>query len=345
MDNNKNIELLSVMMRNNSNIKPIKVGENLYQTYCPFCKNDAPTLLIERELQEYHCFSCKRIGNVTNFIMENYNTDFMGAVKILTGKEASSEEFRKSLEEYYEMNKKAAIFYNKALYSKEGKKGLNYWKDVRGLSDDTIRKFGLGYTGFSDITKYLKNNGYTDSSIIKNALARKKDGKVYDFYYNRVMIPIIDINKKVIGFGGRVLDDSKPKYLNSGATPVFDKRLNLYALNLAQYSQRDGLILCEGYLDVIAMHQAGIDNAVASLGTALTEEQVYLMSRFTNTVYIAYDMDEAGCNATENAKALLKAQNMCVKRINMIGAKDPDEFIKKFGVAELYKRIIFANEV
>ncbi len=334
MDNQ--YKLLSVMMRSNPKIKPIKVGQTLYQTYCPFCNSDIPTLLIDTSLEEYHCFTCKRAGNLTNFLMENYKTDFFGAVKVLSGKEASSEKWRKQLDVYYQMNKDAAIYYHKNLYLKDTK-GLKYWKENRGLSDEIIDKFGLGYAVSNGLNAFLLQKGYEKNLIKDNSLSRTGDHKEYschggiDFFYNRVIIPIIDINKNVIGFGARVLDNSLPKYINSSQTPIYNKRMNLFALNLAQHSSRQGLILCEGYLDVITLHQYGYDNAVASLGTALTEEQVHLISKFTDTVYIAYDTDAAGTKATEEAVKLIHKQGLNAKRVIMPNAKDPDEFLKQYG--------------
>lgn len=341
MDNK--VDIVHVMMRN-SNIKPILVGDGLYRAYCPFCNDDIPTLFISKDKQEYRCFSCQRNGNITNFLMEMYDTDFFGVVKMMTGKDIDSTKARKELAKFYEMNVDAAEYYHKKLFSSEGKRGLDYWKIKRGLNDETITKFGLGYASPSGLCSHLKQK-YSVNDIVDNGLARKKEKNYYDFFYNRVMIPIVDINKNVIGFGGRVLDDSLPKYINTSGTDIFDKRLNLYALNLAQYSNREGLILCEGYLDVISMHQNGIDNAVASLGTALTEEQVYLISRFTNTVTIAYDSDEAGIKATNDAKELLKKQGIRVKRLNLLKAKDPDEFIKSYGIETLNNQINNSDDI
>lgn len=340
MDNR--IEVVHTLI-GHGNIKPIKVGDGLYRAYCPFCKDDIPSLFISTTLQEYHCFNCKRSGNVTNFVMEYYNTDFFGAVKILSGKEADSEKYREDLKMYYDMNKEAAIYFNDNLYI--AKEGLEYWHE-RGISDDVIRRFGLGYIGSGGLYVHLKDKGFSPIDILDNSLARKNNKKYHDFFYKRVMIPIISANGKIIGFGGRVLDDSKPKYLNTGQTPVFDKRMHLFGLNLAKNSHRDGLILCEGYMDVISMHQAGFDNAVASLGTALTEEQAYLISRYTNHLYLAYDSDNAGIKATEDAYKICRQQGIFIKCIDLLDKKDPDEFIKFYGrekFAEQIKRASYFN--
>ncbi len=335
------IEIVHVAMRH-GNAKPIKVADELYRAYCPFCNDDIPSLFMDTSLQEYHCFHCGRGGNVTNFIMEKYNTDFFGAVNILSGKEANSKKAKKELEVYYRMNIDAANFFHENLI-KDDNEGMRYFKE-RGLSDATITRFGLGYIGKNGLYKHLsKDKKYKPQNIEANSLARKNDKRYYDFFYNRVIIPILDVNNQVIGFGGRVLDDSKPKYINSGQSPVFDKRLNLFALNFAHKSNREGLILCEGYMDVMSLHQNTFDNAVASLGTALTEEQVYIISRFTNHVYIAYDSDDAGNNATEEAVKLLRKRRMIIRRIDLSDTKDPDEFIKKYGAVKFQNQINHAR--
>lgn len=326
----KQIDLVSNFI-NQTHSSLIKVGEDLYRGYCPFCNDSIPSIFISKKFQEYNCLSCGANGNITNFIMKKEDTDFFGTVKYLTGKSVSSDNYNKDLEVFYKMNIDAAEYFYKNLYDKEDNKGLSYWYK-RGLTDETIRRFGLGYTGYgSRLYFHLKNNlKLSPVKMLDNGLVVKRDKKYYDFFYNRVIIPILDMNGKVIGFGGRTLGDEKPKYINTKETAVFDKRLNLFALNLAKRSKRDGLILCEGYLDVISMHQAGFDNAVASLGTALTDEQAYLISRITNHVYLAYDSDNAGIEATEKAYKLLQRHNIKIKFI-ILDKKDPDEFIKSYG--------------
>lgn len=324
------INLLKTFIKE-TNSSPVKVGEDLYKGYCPFCMDNVPSIFISKKFQEYSCISCGASGNIMNFIMKKDDTDFLGAVKKLTGKQASSEKYNNNLKLYYQMNIDAAEYWYNNLYNEKNNKGKEYWYK-RGLTDNTIKKFGLGYAGHgSQLLFFLKNEkNYQVSQILNNGLVIKREKKYYDFFYNRIIIPILDMNGKVIGFGGRALGDEKPKYINTKETYIFDKRLNLFGLNLAKNSRRDGLILCEGYLDVISLHQAGFDNAVASLGTALTEEQVYLISRITNHVYICYDSDDAGVKATEKAYRLLKNQKIKIKFI-ILDKKDPDEFIKIYG--------------
>lgn len=321
------ISLLKTFIKETKS-SPVKAGEDLYRGYCPFCKDNIPSIFISKKYNEYCCISCGSTGNIMNFIMKKEDTDFFGAIKKITGKQASSEEYNKDLKIYFDMNIEAADFFYNTLY-KENNKGKEYW-EKRGISDNTIRKFGLGYIGNGSQLYYHLKNKYPVNKILNNGLIIKREKKYYDFFYNRVIIPILDINGNVIGFGGRALGDEKPKYINTKETPIYDKRLNLFALNLAKNSKRDGLILCEGYLDVISLHQAGFDNAIASLGTALTDEQAYLISRITNHVYICYDSDEAGIEATKKAYNLLKAHKIKIKFI-ILDKKDPDEFIKSYG--------------
>lgn len=304
-----------------------KIEDGLYRCNCPFCKEEITSMFVSTSLQEYKCFSCGRNGNITNLYMELNNTDFFGAVKIATGKEADSSEFRNNT--FLQMNIEAAKYFYKTLHSESGKKGLEYWQS-RGLSEDTMKKYGLGYAGSFGLYDHL-HKSFNIKDIQKNGLIRTKEGKHYDFFYNRVMIPIIDENGNILGFGGRVLDDSKPKYINTGATPVFDKRMHLFNLNIAKNTHRDGFILCEGYMDCIGLYNAGFDNAVASLGTALTEEQVHLLKHYTKHLYLCYDNDEAGKMAMANAYELCHKQGIFIKCIDLLESKDPDEFIKKYG--------------
>ena len=337
---NNSVELVRNFISNG--ILLTKVSDGLYRCNCPFCKEEEITsMFVSSSLQEYKCFSCGRNGNITNFYMELNNTDFFGAVKIATGKDADSSQFYKENEVYYRMNTDAAKHFYKTLHSSLGKKGLEYWKN-RGLSEETMTKYGLGYAGSFGLYDSLKKD-YSIKSLSKNGLIRSKGGKHYDFFYNRVIVPIIDENGNILGFGGRVLDDSKPKYINTGATPIFDKRMHLFNLNIAKDTHRDGFILCEGYMDCIGLYNAGFDNAVASLGTALTEEQVHLLKHYTNHVYLCYDNDDAGRNAMDNAYTLCKKQGIYIKCIDLLESKDPDEFIKKYGALAFEKQIISAS--
>ena len=237
-----------------------------------------------------------------------------------------------------EINKIAATYYYHRLKSPDGKLGLNYLLK-RGLRLELINKFGLGYSGQSGgLYKYLKDKGYDDDILKETGLFTYERG-VYDKFFNRVMFPIMDINNKVIGFGGRVMGDAKPKYLNSPETKLFDKSRNLYGLNIARTSRKSNLIICEGYMDVISLHQAGFNQAVASLGTALTPGQARLMKRYTNNVLITYDSDEAGTKAALRAIPILKEAGLSTKVINMSPYKDPDEFIKALGADAFQERI------
>jgi DNA primase len=281
---------------------------------------------------------------------ENYS--FMEAVEYLAKragitlpeKEMSSEDKKRysRKQQMYEVNKSAAAYFHFLLTKTErGKLGYNYYKQ-RGFTDETIAAFGLGYADIyrDDLYKYLKSKGFTDT-IMKDAGLVEFDERngPKDKFWNRVMVPITDINGKIIAFGGRVLGDAKPKYLNTKETDIFNKSRNLFAMNIARHSRKRGVILCEGYMDVIAMHQAGFDNAIASLGTAFTEGQANLIKRYTTDVYLAYDSDGAGRNAAMKAIGILRNLEMSQKVIDLKPYKDPDEFIKNLG-AEAYEERI-----
>lgn len=333
----KSIELVRNFISNG--IVLTKVGDGLYRCNCPFCKEEIASMFVSSSLQEYKCFSCGRNGNITNLYMELNHTDFFGAIKIATGKDADSSQFHEKNEVFFKMNIDAAKYFYKTLNSNA--KAMEYWIK-RGLSEDTRKKYGLGYASSFGLYDHLKNK-YNLKDISKNGLIRSKEGKHYDFFYNRVIVPIIDENGRIIGFGGRVLDDSKPKYLNTGSTPIFDKRMHLFNLNIAKNTHRDGFILCEGYMDCIGLYNGGFDNAVASLGTALTEEQVHLLKHYTNHVYLCYDNDEAGKLAMANAYELCHKQGIFIKCIDLLESKDPDEFIKKYGSEAFEKQIVKAS--
>lgn len=329
----------------------LKHKGNSYTACCPFHHEKTPSFHVSREKQMYHCFGCGVGGNVFTFLMEHENYTFPEAVETLAERAGvalpersmSKEEQKKADErtKIKEMNKMAAGYFHYLLKTEHGKTALEYLQN-RGLSEETITKFGLGYSDkySDDLYKYLKSKGYTDEEMLKAGLIKidEKYG-ASDRFWNRVMYPIIDPNNRVIGFGGRVMGDGTPKYINSQDTPAFDKSRNLYGLNLAKKSKRKGIIFCEGYMDVISMHQAGFDNAVASLGTALTVGQVNLIKRYTDRVYLAYDSDEAGTKAALRALQLMREFEMPARVISLQPYKDPDELIQTEGTEAYEKRI------
>lgn len=325
---------------------------NSYSACCPFHHEKTPSFHVSRDKQMYHCFGCGVGGNVYTFVMEYENFSFPEAVKYLAERsgislpeqELSEEQQKK--ENYKsilkDINKSAAAYFHYLLTKSEhGAKGLEYYHG-RGLTDETILNFGLGYSDVyqNDLYKYLRSKGYTDGQIKDAGLVRfdEKHGAT-DMFWNRVMVPILDINGKVIGFGGRVLGDGLPKYINTQETQIFDKGHNLFAMNLARRSKRRGIIICEGYMDVISMHQAGFDNAVASLGTALTIGQASLIKRYTDEVYLAYDSDEAGTKATLKNVGTLRTVGLTTRVVDLSPQKDPDEFIKANGAEAFEQRI------
>ncbi len=299
----------------------------------------------------YHCFGCGVGGNVFTFLMEHENFTFPEAMEALAEragydlpKQELSADAKKQADartRIKDMNKLAAGYFHYMLKTDHGANALQYLKG-RGLSDETITQFGLGFSDVyrDDLYKYLKNKGYKDEDLNDSGLVKFDEKYGFsDRFWNRVMFPIIDTNNRVIGFGGRVLGDAKPKYINTQDTLVFDKSRNLYGLNLAKKSKRQGIIFCEGYMDVISMHQAGFDNAVASLGTALTVGQVNLIKRFTDRAYLAYDSDEAGTKAALRALEIMREFEMPARVISLKPYKDPDELIQAEGTEELEKRI------
>ena len=299
----------------------------------------------------YYCFGCGAGGNVFTFLMEYENYTFVEALRYLAdraGVDLPEEEYSKEAREradtraiLLEINKVAAQYYYVQLKSSQGVQGLTYLKK-RGLSDETIKAFGLGYSNkySDDLYRYLKSKGYKDDMIAKAGLITidEKHG-VYDKFWNRVMFPIMDVNSRVIGFGGRVMGDAKPKYLNSPETMIFDKSRNLYGLNRARSSKKPYFLLCEGYMDVISLHQAGFTNAVASLGTALTPGHASLIKRYVQEVYLTYDSDGAGTKAALRALPILKDAGITARIIRMEPYKDPDEFIKNLGAEAFEERI------
>ena len=327
----------------------LKKNGSSYTGLCPFHNEKSPSFSVSGQRQLYHCFGCGVGGNVITFVMEYENMTFLEAVKML-GERAGvalpqtsmSEEDRKERgirDRLLEINKIAATYYYRQLRSEKGKNGLDYLKK-RELSDSTINSFGLGYATQStgNLYKLLKDKGYDDDILKESGLFTYERG-IHEKFWNRVIFPIMDINNKVIGFGGRVMGDAKPKYLNSPETRLFDKSRNLYGLNIARTSRKPNMIICEGYMDVISMHQAGFNQAVASLGTALTPGHARLLKRYTDNVLITYDSDEAGVKAALRAIPILKEAGLSTKVINMRPYKDPDEFIKAMGAEAFQERI------
>lgn len=333
-----------------SYIKLQKRGNN-HMGLCPFHNEKSPSFSVNQARQMYHCFGCGVGGNVFTFIMEYENFTFLEAMKYLADRagvnlptQEYSEEAKKQADfrsKLLEINKKAAKYFYYQLKSEQGKQAYDYLME-RGLTKEMIQKFGLGYANkySNDLYQYLKKEGYSDGILRQSGLISMEESKgAYDKFWNRVMFPIMDINHKVIGFGGRVMGDGKPKYLNSPETKIFDKSRNLYGLNIARLSRKRYILLCEGYMDVIALHQAGFSNAVASLGTAFTGLQANMLKRYAEEVLLTYDSDEAGIQAILRAIPILKEAGLSAKVIRMNPYKDPDEFIKAQGAEEFQKRI------
>lgn len=321
-----------------------------YFGLCPFHNEKSPSFSVSPDNQMYYCFGCGAGGNTITFLMEYENYSFPEALKILAdrvgvelpkremSKEAkAAADFRFSL---LEINKLAANYFYYQLKHPQGKLGYEYLKG-RQLSEETIRRFGLGFANKTsdDLYQYLKAKGYKDQILKDSGLVSIEERGAHDKFWNRVMFPIMDMNNRVIGFGGRVMGDGKPKYLNSPETKLFDKSRNLYGLNYARTSRETYMLICEGYMDVIAMHQAGFTNAVASLGTAFTMQHASLLGRYTKQAILTYDSDEAGIKAALRAIPILKDAGIAVKVLNMQPYKDPDEFIKNLGADAFKQRI------
>ncbi|MBU5430563.1 DNA primase [Kineothrix sp. MSJ-39] len=327
-----------------------KKGGN-YFGLCPFHNEKSASFSVSPGKQMYYCFGCGAGGNVFTFIMNYENYTFAEAIKLLAdragialpeiedSKEAREKENRRKT--LLQINKEAATYFYYQLRAPQGRVGLDYLKG-RQLSDETMNRFGLGYSNktSSDLCQYLRHKGYPDELIRESGVAvfNEKYG-MSDKFWNRVMFPIQDVNHRVIGFGGRVMGEGEPKYLNSPETPVFDKSRNLYGLNFARTARQDNIILCEGYMDVIAMHQAGFTQAVASLGTAFTSGQANLLRRYTENVILSYDSDGAGVKAALRAIGILKEAGLTGKVLNLEPYKDPDEFMKNLGREEFAKRL------
>ncbi len=327
-----------------------KSGAN-YFGICPFHNEKSPSFSVSREKQMFYCFGCGAGGNVLTFIRKYENASFQEALTMLADRAGMklpeisySDSFRKQEEkraELYAINKEAATYYYRLLRSPKGKTGMKYLAG-RQLNEQTLHQFGLGYANGSDndLIRMLREKGFSDERIIEAGVGAYDEKRgLHDKFWNRVMFPILDVRSRVIGFGGRVMGDGKPKYLNSPETEIFDKSRNLYGLNLARRSRRGFLILCEGYMDVISMHQAGFPEAVASLGTSFTEGQAALIKRYVSQVLLAYDSDTAGTTAAVRNMEILRKAGISARVLNLEPYKDPDEFIKALGPEAFEERI------
>lgn len=308
---------------------------------CPFHNEKTPSFVVYPDTQSFYCFGCGAAGDVINFVRKYNNLGYVESVKQLASRvgmplpEEEDKEAR-ARQRLLEINRCAARYFYEQLNAKtpEAAQARRYWKEKRGLSDAAIRRFGLGYApeDFGGLLHYLKRRGFSEGELEHSGLIKRSaKGNLYDIFRHRVMVPIIDVRGSIIAFGGRVLDDSKPKYINSPETMVYHKSRTLFALNIAKKSTSKRYILCEGYMDVISMHEAGFDTAVCACGTALTAEQVKLLSEYADEVILSYDSDEAGQKATERSLGLFANSPVKVSVLSYQGAKDPDEFIKKYG--------------
>lgn len=313
-------------------------GANMFGL-CPFHGEKTASFSVAPDKGIYYCFGCHKGGGAVNFMMEIEGLSYPDAVRALAKRAniqvPEDEEYKnkyRAQERLWALMKEAARYFHACLYQPVGAQGLAY-AAKRGLSKSTLTKFGIGFApdSWNGLTDTLKKKGYTEQELRDSGMVSEKNGRIFDRFRNRFMFPIIDVRGNIIGFGGRVLDDSKPKYLNTPETAIFNKRKNLFGLNLAKKSKLGYLILVEGNMDVVALHQYGFDCAVASLGTSLTDEQAALLSRYTEQVYLIYDGDTAGQNATQRAIPMLEKAGIRVKVLKMRDAKDPDEFLKKYG--------------
>ena len=323
-----------------------RAGSN-YNGLCPFHSEKTPSFTVFPSTQSFYCFGCGAGGDAITFVMRMENLDYISAVRTLAERSGitipenatnASGKREVTRSRVLEMNKEAAKYFRNALFdSKYGAEAMDYLVNKRKLSTTVIKHFGLGFApnSFGALHDHLKKLGYTDDEMVAGFLCGKgKNNSTYDYFRNRIMFPIIDVSGNIVAFGGRVMDNSEPKYLNTSDTPAFKKSKNLFALNYAKNHCESTMILCEGYMDVIALHAAGFENAVATLGTAITSEQARIFSRYTKKVVISYDSDQAGQRAADKAFKLLQEVGVDVKILKMEGAKDPDEFIKKFGATK-----------
>lgn len=330
----------------------LKRAGGYYKGLCPFHHEKTPSFTVTPSKQIYHCFGCGAGGNVLSFIMKIENLDFVEALKLLADRvhivlpepEQNEEALQKhqELDKMVRINREAARYFYYYLHSTKGLKGMQYFKS-RNLSPKTIKKFGLGYSGEESdgLYAYLKSRGYSPNDIEKTGLIihSKNKKEYFDRFRDRVIFPIFDLRKQVIGFGGRILGDRQPKYLNSPESILFNKSQNLYGLHIAKNSKAEHILIVEGYMDVISLHQAGFDQAVASLGTALTYEQAKLLKRYTKEVILCYDSDEAGRKAAVRAIDMLQSVSLKGRVINVPNGKDPDEFVKKQG-AQAFQQLL-----
>ena len=320
-----------------------------YTGLCPFHNEKTPSFTVYPDTQSFYCFGCGAAGDVINFVRKISNLGYVEAVKQLAGRagmpmpEEDDQESR-SRSRLLEINRNAARYFYDQLNAPtpEAAMARRYWREKRGLSDAAIRRFGLGYApeDFVGLLHYLRHRGFTEPELESSGLVKRSaKGNLYDIFRHRVMVPIIDVRGNIIAFGGRVMDDSKPKYINSPETMVYHKSRTLFALNVAKKSTSKRYILCEGYMDVISMHEAGFDTAVCACGTALTPEQVKLLTEYADEVVLSYDSDEAGQKATLRSLELFRNSPVKVGVLQIPGAKDPDEYIKKYG-AERFKALL-----
>lgn len=329
----------------------LKRQGRLLKGLCPFHNEKTPSFTVYPETKSFYCFGCGAGGEVITFIRRIENLDYVEAIRMLADRaglqmpdDGYDDSIAKHKKRLYAANREAARYFNSSLNAPVGKAALDYLHN-RGLSDSTIRHFGMGYApdSWDSLINHMRSKGFTLSELFDANLVKRseRDGKVryYDNFRNRVMTPIIDLRGNVIAFGGRVLDDSKPKYVNTSDTLIYKKTDNVFALNFAKNGNPDSLIVVEGYMDVIALHQAGFKNAVASLGTALTKEQASLISRYTDSVILSYDADEAGQQATQKAIRIFGETGVKIRVLRLDGGKDPDEIIKKHG-KERFKALL-----
>ena len=328
-----------------------RAGSNL-NGLCPFHNERTPSFTVFPATKSFYCFGCGAGGDVISFVMREENLDYVGALEHLAARAGITIPTEPTVgaqdlvprKRVYEMNLEAAKFFRNCLFDeKYGSEGLRYLTENRKLSTATIRHFGLGFApdGWNLLSDHLKRKGFSEEEMIAGFLCKRseKSGRVFDLFRNRVIFPVIDTTGNVVAFGGRVMDDSKPKYLNSSDTPAFKKSRHLFALNFARKQAQERMILCEGYMDVIALHAAGFENAVATLGTAITSEQARIFAKYTGQVVICYDSDTAGQTAANKAMRLLEGVGVDVRVLKLEGAKDPDEYIKKFG-ADGFRRVL-----
>lgn len=328
-----------------------RAGSN-YQAPCPFHSERTPSFTVFPATRSFYCFGCGAGGDVITFVMRAENVEYVDALKILADRagisipdsSASEKESGVPRKRLYELNLAAAKFFRESLFDPRlGAEAMAYLREKRRLDVATVKHFGLGYSpnDYSALYRKMRSLGFTDDELIAGFLCKRsaKSGKLFDLYKNRVIFPIIDTAGNIVAFGGRVMDGSEPKYLNSSDTPAFKKSRHLFALNYARKHCAERLILCEGYMDVIALHAAGFENAVATLGTAITSEQARVFAKYTKKVIICYDSDKAGQNAADKAMRLLGEVGIDMRVLKLEGAKDPDEYIKTFG-ADSFKRCL-----